>query len=59
MSLNIGKTLEIVLAWTTYQGGITIPILEQTGINIKNIDGSILPAMIKVPTQDRWFHQIV
>ena len=58
MSLNIRKTLEIVLAWTTYQGGITVPILEQTNINIKYIDGSVIPAMRKVPTQDRWFHQI-
>ena len=58
MSLNIRKTLEIVLAWTTYQGGITVPILEQTDINIKYIDGSVIPAMRKVPTRDRWFHQI-
>ena len=58
MSLNIGKTLETVLAWTAYQGGITVPILEQTNINIKYIDGSVIPAMRKVPTRDRWFHQI-
>ena len=55
---GIGKALEIVLAWTTYQGGITVPILEQTDINIRYIDGSVIPAMRKVPTRDRWLHQI-
>ena len=53
-----GKTLEIVFVWTTYQGGITVPILEQTDINIEYMNGSVIPAIRKVPTQDRWFHQI-
>jgi hypothetical protein len=46
-SEDIGKTLRIVFAWTTYQAGITIPILEQTEINIDYIDGRVIPAMRK------------
>mgnify|MGYP005695496317 CR=1 FL=1 len=50
---DIGKTLEIVSVWTTYQGGITAPIQEQTNIDIEYINGSVISARRKVPTQDR------
>jgi hypothetical protein len=46
-SEDIGKTLRIVFAWTMYQTGITIPILEQTDTNIDYIDGRVIPAMRK------------
>ena len=44
---DIGKTLRIVYAWTSYQAGITTPLLEQTETNIAYIDGKVIPAMRK------------
>ena len=44
---DIGKTLRIVYAWTSYQAGITTPLLEQTETNIEYVDGKVIPAMRK------------
>jgi hypothetical protein len=44
---DIGKHLQIVYAWTTWQAGISFPLFEKPTIDLPYLKGNVIPATRK------------
>ena len=42
---DIGKQLRIVYAWTSYQAGVSFPLLERPEVELDYVQGRAIPAM--------------